>query len=218
MMIFRTGDIIMVIIMLCAAFWTYEVKSEALRRTQDARRLERQIAMEEDSAAVLRARWALATEPERLKRLADRYHDELGLEIIQPRQIVKAEDIPAKLPDPVQMAIKDNYGLIAPKADAAAAAQAGLDNIATGSVNKAAKVKALPADNYAGTAETEAAASLAKAKAELAKITAASGGQKADAAPAEAAKPVQEKPAARKAKAKARRRKVRLAPAGGGLY
>jgi len=180
MMLFRTGDILMVLVMLAAAFWTYEVKYEAQRRYEDVRRIERQIAIEQDSASILRARWALATEPERMEQLAARYHDELNLEIIQPRQIVKIQDIPQKQPDAIEIAIKDSEALIAKNAaagknmesgkslaagaapaaaggpqEAAAAktAPAGLDNVATGSVARA------------GAGPVKAARSAARAKA-----------------------------------------------------
>lgn len=135
MTLFRTSDIIMVLLMLVTAFITYEVKYEAQRRYQEVRRLERKIESAQDSAAVLRARWALATEPARMERLAAQYHDGLGLEIIEPRQIVKLEDIPQRLPDAIEMAIKDSDALLAEKA-AGAISASGLDPVATGSVGR----------------------------------------------------------------------------------
>jgi len=128
MTLFRTSDIIMALLMLFAAFITYEVKYETQRRYQEVQRLERKIDVERDTAAILRARWALAAEPERLEQLAGQYHGQLGLEITQPRQIVTVKDIPRKLPDAIEIAIKDS------EAAMAKGSPGGLDNVATGSV------------------------------------------------------------------------------------
>jgi|GEM_PF-1574872 len=153
MTLFRTGDIIMVVLMLCAAFWTYESKYEAQKRYQEVRRLEHKIEIEQDTAALLRARWALATEPERLQRLAERYQAGLSLQLIEPRQIVTLDAVPQRLPDAIETAIKDS------EAPPAAGKSAGrLDTIITASVPPAGGSRirpggrAQPAAHSAGSA------------------------------------------------------------------
>jgi len=129
MTVFRTSDIILVAIMICAAAVTYKVKYEAQKRSLEVRHIERQIEAEKDTISLLRADWALMTQPVRLQRLAQQYKEELGLEVIQPEQFVKVTDIPAQMPDAIQNIIDDNKALIA---------QGGLagetDHIRTGSI------------------------------------------------------------------------------------
>jgi|GEM_PF-420975 len=135
MTLFRTGDIIMVLLMLCTAFWTYEIKYEAQKRYQEVRSLERKIEIEQDTAALLRARWALATDPERLQRLAEHYHDALQLQLIEPRQIVTPAAVPQRLPDAIEIAIRDSETVFGKNAVSGDKTRAdNLDMTATGSV------------------------------------------------------------------------------------
>lgn len=108
MTLFRTGDILMVLLMLGAGFWTYEVKYAAQQRAQEVRGLERKIESERDTADLLRARWALATAPARLERLATQYSAELQLQPIAPRQIAAVAEIPERLPEAIETAIKND--------------------------------------------------------------------------------------------------------------
>lgn len=143
MTLFRTGDIIMVLLMLCTAFWTYEIKYEAQKRYQEVRSLERKIEIEQDTAALLRARWALATEPERLQRLAEHYYDALRLQLIEPRQIVTLASVPQRLPDAIEIAIRDSEIVLGKNALPRGKTGAGnLDMTATGSVPPAGRDKA----------------------------------------------------------------------------
>ncbi|WP_190323096.1 cell division protein FtsL [Candidatus Tokpelaia sp.] len=143
MTLFRTSDIIMVLLMLCTAFWTYEIKYEAQKRYQEVRSLERKIEIEQDTAALLRARWALATEPARLQRLAEHYHDALQLQLIEPRQIVTLEAVPPRLPDAIEIAIRDSEAIIGKNAVPQGKTRAdNLDMTATGSVPPTGRNKA----------------------------------------------------------------------------
>jgi len=113
MTVFRISDIILVAVMICAAAVTYKVKYEAQKRYQEIRQIERQIEAEKDTINLLHADWALMTQPARMQRLAAQYQEQLGLQIIEPGQIVGVTDIPERLPDAIQNIIENSDALIA---------------------------------------------------------------------------------------------------------
>jgi len=129
MTVFRTRDIIMVLLMIIAAAMTYMVKYDAQRRAQEVRRIERRIETEHDIIRLLYADWALLTQPARMQKLVTQYQEQLGLQVIMPGQIVKAGDIPERLPDAIDTIIKNNTGLIA-----GAGGRQKTDDIRTGSI------------------------------------------------------------------------------------
>ncbi|WP_317993491.1 cell division protein FtsL [Bartonella gliris] len=108
MTVFRTFDIILVLIMICMAGLTYKVKYDVQKRMSEVRRLESEIAAEKNTVSLLHAEWAVMIEPSRMQKLAKRYQKELGLEIIQPRQVVEFEDIPVRVYDQIEEVIKQN--------------------------------------------------------------------------------------------------------------
>ncbi|EJF89072.1 cell division protein FtsL [Bartonella tamiae] len=108
MTVFRTFDIVLVTLMICAAALTYKVKFDAQKRIGEVRRIERQIVAERNTIQLLEAEWAMMIEPSRMQILAKRYEDQLHLDITTARQIVRFEDIPERLPDQIENLIKDN--------------------------------------------------------------------------------------------------------------
>lgn len=133
MTVFRTFDMILVAIMICAAGLTYKVKYDAQKRIGDVHRIERQIIAEKNTINLLHAEWAMMIEPERMQVLATRYQDQLGLQVTEARQIVKLKDIPDRLPDQIQNIIKDNE-LEENNSLLARNGNTTVDNFATGSV------------------------------------------------------------------------------------
>lgn len=107
MTLFRTLDIVLVTIMIIAAGLTYKVKYDAQKRMGEVKTIERQIDAERNMISLLKADWALMIQPARLQQLTERYQDQLELQIIEPRQIVKASDIPEREPDQLQDIIKE---------------------------------------------------------------------------------------------------------------
>ena len=91
----RIVNIVLVILMLGAATWTYNVKHEAERNLAEIRKLERKIALEKDTINLLKADWAYLSQPARLQTLADRYTQELRLRPTEPQQIVHPDELPA---------------------------------------------------------------------------------------------------------------------------
>lgn len=133
MTVFRTFDMILVAIMICAAGVTYKVKYDAQKRIGEVRRIERQIVAEKNTINLLHAEWAMMIEPGRMQILASRYQGQLGLQVTEARQIVQLQDVPERLPDQIENLIKDNE-LEESNALLARNGTAGIDNFATGSV------------------------------------------------------------------------------------
>ena len=133
MTVFRTFDMILVAIMICAAGITYKVKYDAQKRIGEVHRIERQIVAEKNTINLLHAEWAMMIEPERIQALVKRYQDQLGLQVTDARQIVKLRDIPERLPDQIENLIKDDE-LEEKNSLLAKNSNANVDTIATGSV------------------------------------------------------------------------------------
>jgi cell division protein FtsL len=71
--------------LLGLAYVIYEVKYEARALDREIATLRKQIDVERDALAVLRAEWSLLNRPERIERLAERH---LKLKAASPQQIV----------------------------------------------------------------------------------------------------------------------------------
>ncbi len=126
---FRTLDIVMIAIMTAAATLTYSIKHQADLKLEVVRKLDAEIKLEEDTIDLLRADWALLTQPNRLNALVKTFEADLKLVPTESTQLVRPEEMPmlrADLPQPD-----------AGKEDAVAKAimsAAGTDAIKTGSV------------------------------------------------------------------------------------
>ncbi len=100
---FRTTDMVLIAVMVSAAAFTYKTKGEAEDQLAAARKLERQIRLEEDTIDLLKADWSLLTQPVRLQKLTEVYQAELNLQAVEAQQIVEPDDIPARpIPDPAK--------------------------------------------------------------------------------------------------------------------
>lgn len=121
---FRTTDIVLIVVMISAAAFTYRTKHEADNELDHIHKLQRAIAVEQDRIDVLKADWSLLRQPARLQKLTENYHDELQLEPVGPHQIVRIDDLPTPpieiedVPDNAPGALVDN----------------GTDTTATGSI------------------------------------------------------------------------------------
>lgn len=92
----RTTDIALFALMMTAAAGTYKVKAEANLKLAEIKRIEAQIAREEDTIDLLEADWSMLTQPDRLQRLVEAFTTQLPLQPIEARQVVSAGDIPEK--------------------------------------------------------------------------------------------------------------------------
>lgn len=90
----RTIDIAMIGAMVAAATVTYQIKHHAENKLQEVRRIEAEIKLEHETIDLLKADWALLTQPHRLERLIKVYGPELQLEPTQPAQIARPSELP----------------------------------------------------------------------------------------------------------------------------
>ncbi|CAN7252772.1 cell division protein FtsL [Rhizobium sp. LjRoot254] len=113
----RTLDIILIVIMTAVAAVTYTIKHQAELKLEEVRKLEAEIKLERDTIDLLRADWALLTQPSRLQKLITSYQGELQLVPTESTQLTQASELPmlkADLPvfDPAD---KDKDGKVSEK-------------------------------------------------------------------------------------------------------
>lgn len=95
MFVFRTTDVVLIAVMLSAAAFTYKTKHDAEAMMRRVSELETGIQLEKDAINVLKADWSLLTQPGRLETLTEIYKDELGLAVLDPRQIAQPQALGA---------------------------------------------------------------------------------------------------------------------------
>jgi hypothetical protein len=128
---FRTFDAILVVVMTTAATVTYTIKHKAENKLDEVRKLDAEILLEEHTIDLLRADWALLTQPARLNRLVKAFESDLKLVPTESTQLVQSAELPmptAELPA-VEEDAKD-----ADKVAEAKGAPENTDKIKTGSV------------------------------------------------------------------------------------
>ncbi|MGW9232779.1 cell division protein FtsL [Pseudorhizobium sp. NPDC055634] len=99
----RSFDLVLIGVMTAAAVVTYTIKHQADDKLKEVRRLEREIVLEKDTIDLLRADWALLTQPNRLERLIAAYQSELQLVPTRPTQLAMPVELPmprSQLPMP----------------------------------------------------------------------------------------------------------------------
>ncbi|MDR5009177.1 cell division protein FtsL [Agrobacterium tumefaciens] len=139
----RTFDVVLMGVMVAAAVVTYSIKHKTDLKLEQVRKLETEIKLEKDTIDLLRADWALLTQPNRLHRLVNAYQDELGLSPTLPTQLAQPRELPmlrSQLPQP-----PEPEGMSV--ADVIAAAVNGSKPGAT--LGEAAKKKSPPAGQIA---------------------------------------------------------------------
>lgn len=124
---FRTTDIVLIAAMVAAAAFTYKTKHDAEDRLSSVRKIEQQIRFEEESMDLLKADWSLLTQPSRLQRLSEVYEEQLGLQVLEARQVVGLEELPRK-PPTIEDILENNPGSMASRSGA------GTDAIVTGAI------------------------------------------------------------------------------------
>lgn len=135
----RTLDVILIVIMTAVAAVTYTIKHRAEEKLDQVRKLEAEIQLERDTIDLLRADWALLTQPNRLQKLITNYQAELQLVPTESTQLVQPRELPmlkSELPvfDPADA---DKDGKVTDKEAkkyAATLLGADADKVKTGSV------------------------------------------------------------------------------------
>jgi hypothetical protein len=132
----RSFDLVLIGVMTAAAVVTYSIKHRADEKLSEVRRLESEIKLEKDTIDLLKADWALLTQPNRLHRLINVYSSELALAPTETTQLAMPKELPmpkARLPQP-ETTIED---IIAGKNSEVAAA---LKGVAAAKAKPAAKI------------------------------------------------------------------------------
>ncbi|MGF9563920.1 hypothetical protein [Neorhizobium sp. JUb45] len=154
----RSFDLVLIGVMTATAVVTYTIKHRAELKLEEVHRLQTEIRLERDTIDLLKADWALQTQPNRLQHLIGAYHQELQLAATDPTQLAQPNELPmlkSQLPQPetsieqliagaddeVSKAIR---GVAAAKASAPASripvpvarGSVRVDSISTGSVNR----------------------------------------------------------------------------------
>lgn len=100
---FKTVDLIIIGLMAAVAAMTFHIKHQTDMQLEQIERLEAAIRLEENTIDLLEADWSLLVQPSRLQNLVELHNGELGLQVAEPHQIVRPEELPARvldLPDP----------------------------------------------------------------------------------------------------------------------
>lgn len=98
---FRTLDVVMIAVMTAAATVTYSIKHQAENKLEEVRKLDAEIKLEEDTIDLLKADWALLTQPNRLNRLVKTFEADLKLVPTELTQLAQPNELPmptAELP------------------------------------------------------------------------------------------------------------------------
>lgn len=90
----RTFDVVLIGIMTAAAAVTYTIKHRAELKLEEVHRLEAEIKLEKDTIDLLKADWALQSQPNRLERLVNAYNDELKLQPTDSTALVHLRELP----------------------------------------------------------------------------------------------------------------------------
>lgn len=90
----RTLDIVLIGVMTVAATITYTIKHHAELKLEEVRKIETEIRLEKDTIDLLRADWALLTQPNRLQRLITVYENELQLKPTESTQLAQPMELP----------------------------------------------------------------------------------------------------------------------------
>lgn len=125
---FRTFDIILIVIMTAAATVTYSIKHNAEGVLDKVNKLDSEIKLEQDTIDLLKADWALATQPNRLANLVTTFQSALQLQPTDSTQIVQPNELP--------MMKSDLDALEAAKEMTKPVSPGKTDNLKTGSVKR----------------------------------------------------------------------------------
>lgn len=109
----RPLDFILMGVMVATAVVTYTIKHNTDLKFEEVKKLEAEIRMEKDTIDLLRADWALLTQPNRLNRIVAAYKDDLQLEPLASTQLAMPQELPmlrSQLPQPPEpegMSVED---------------------------------------------------------------------------------------------------------------
>ena len=92
----RLFQIASVIAAAGAAVFVFQVKYRAEAVAEHARKLQRHFDQESEILSLLRAEWSVLIQPARVQDLVERHADRLKLQPLDPVQITRLENLPAR--------------------------------------------------------------------------------------------------------------------------
>lgn len=106
----KTFDFILIGVMTATATVTYSIKHRAELKLEEVKRLESEIKLEKDTIDLLRADWALLTQPNRLEKLIKTYDSELKLAPTDSTQLVQSVELPMLRDELPAVEVADDKG------------------------------------------------------------------------------------------------------------
>jgi len=104
----RIFNLILIVAMLAGALVTYDMKHKAELTADHVASLKADIAKEKDQISLLRAEWAMLTQPARLEGVVAKYADHFELQPFAPTQIASIDQIPMRPADAPAIPVKDS--------------------------------------------------------------------------------------------------------------
>jgi len=137
----RLLNLVVIIALVLAAMWVYEIKYAATRQTERVAKLRAEIRRERDATAALQAEWSALDNPDRIQALARRH---LTLQPVDATQFDRLDGLPDKIVPIVPPGTPDPIGVLIENTSSDAE-----DDVVTGGV---------PANGSTPPAESEPAA------------------------------------------------------------
>ena len=105
----RILNICVIVALVAAAAHVYKIKFESTRQAEKVAKIRREIRVEHDAIATLRAQWSKLDNPARIQELAQRH---LKLKPIEPRQFDPLTGLDQRPPDLVPAGTGDPIGFL----------------------------------------------------------------------------------------------------------
>lgn len=153
----KTFDLVLIGVMTATAAVTYTIKHRAELKLEEVHRLEAEIKLEKDTIDLLKADWALQSQPNRLERLVRAYNDELKLQPTESTALVHAKELPmlkseVPVPDVTEAKASAKGATVASAESATVASAKGAPDTAKGE-QATAKAQPIPMSAPRGEAE-----------------------------------------------------------------
>ncbi|MBO6917238.1 MAG: hypothetical protein JJ858_02300 [Rhizobiaceae bacterium] len=97
---FRAFEVLLIVAVLAATAYTFQIKHESEERLAEIRKLEAEIKTYKDTIDLLEADWSLLNQPSRVQKLIEVFQDQLQLTTTEADQIVQHDELPRIKPEP----------------------------------------------------------------------------------------------------------------------